>query len=142
MANYSNDENLKAYEPNILDHLPNTSPTSTSFDVQHAESKRVIDEILVTRLPESLAKSIKDGDKTMNDVVDETDLQTVSVYHTLFLIFNWLSSREDDIFGIKSQKYLAFFKEKLAGLSVDISTDDDNDFEQETMLDGIKLFRA
>ena len=143
MANYSTDDNLKAYEPNILDHLPNTTPTTTSFDDQHAESKRIIDEVLITRLPENIRDQIKAGDKTMNEVVDEADLQTISVYHTMFVIFNWISSKEDDIFGIKSKKYRQLFHEKLTTLSVDISTDDDDtDFEQETTLDGIKLFRA
>ena len=143
MANYSTDTNLKAYEPNILDHLPNTTPTTTSFDDQHAESKRIIDEILITRLPENIRDQIKAGDKTMNEVVDEADLQTISVYHTMFVIFNWISTKEDDIFDIKSKKYRQLFLEKLTNLSVDISTDDDDtDFEQETTLDGIKLFRA
>lgn len=143
MANYSTDDNLKAYEPNILDYLPNTTPTTENFNVQHTESKRIIDEILITRLPESIQDQIKEGDKTMNDVVDEADLQTVSVHHTMFLIFNWLSNKEQDIFDIKSKKYRQLFQEKMTGLAVDISTDEDEtDFEQETMLDGVKLFRG
>ena len=143
MANYSTDNNLKVYEPNILDHLPNTTPTTEDFDDQHAESKRIIDEILIKRLPENVREQIKTGNKTMNNVVDEADLQTVSVYHTLFLVFNGLSSKEEDIFDIKSQKYRELFQEKLSELAVDISTDDDDtDFEQETTLDGIKLFRT
>jgi len=142
MANYSTDTDLKAYEPSILRHLPNTSPTTTDFNVQHAESKRVIDELMMTRLPEELKDYIRKGQMTMNDLVDENDLKTVSVFHTLFLIFNWLSSREDDIFSIKRERYRELYQEHLAGLAVDISIDDDADFEDELTLEGIKLFRS
>ena len=143
MSNYSTDSDLIAYEPDILNHLPNTDPPTTSFDSQHAESKRVLDEIILARLPQSLRWKIKKGERTMNDVVDEADLKTVSVFHTLFLIFNWLSTREKDIFEVKSARYKKLFDEKLASLSFDISTDDNpEDFEDEVDTSGVKLFRA
>ena len=143
MANYSSDSDLLAYEPDILNYLPETSPPTTSFDSQHAESKRIIDEIILTRLPDSLRRKIKDGEKTMNEVVDEADLKTVSVLHTLFLIFNWLSIREGDIFDTKSAKYRELFNQKLASLSFDISTDGDaEDFEEEVETGGVEIFRA
>ncbi|NQT81530.1 hypothetical protein HQ563_00785 [bacterium] len=143
MANYSSDEDLLAYEPDILNHLPETTPPTTSFDTQHAESKRIIDEIILTRLPQSLRQKIKDGDKSMNDAVDEADLKTVSVLHTFFLIFNWLSMNKGDIFDIKSVKYRRLFEEKLSSLSFDISTDSDaEDFEEEVETGGVKIFRA
>ncbi len=143
MANYSSDNDLMAYEPDILNHLPNTSPPTTSFDSQHAESKRIIDEIILTRLPESLRQKVKSGDKTMNDVVDEADLKTVSILHTLFLVSNWLSIKEGDIFDIKSAKYRRLFEEKLGSLSFDISTDADaDDFEDEVETGGVEIFRA
>jgi len=143
MANYSCDEDLLAYEPDILSHLPETTPPTTSFDTQHAESKRIIDEIILDRLPASLRLKIKNGEKTMNDVVDEGDLKTVSVLHTLFLIFNWLSTREEDIFDIKSAKYRGLFEQKLSSLSFDISTDSDaEDFEDEVETGGVEIFRA
>ena len=143
MANYSSDSDLLAYEPDILNHLPNTDPPTTSFDAQHTESKRVIDEIILTRLPEWLRWKIKDGDKTMNDVVDEADLKTVSVLHTLFLVFNWLCTKEGDIFSIKAARYKRLFDEKLTSLSFDISTDETaDDFEDETETGGVGIFRA
>ena len=71
MANYSNDEALEVYEPNILEYLPETVPETTSFDAQHAEAKRIIDEIIIKRLPDSLKTDLKNGDVTMNDVVDD-----------------------------------------------------------------------
>jgi len=143
MANYSSDSDLLAYEPDILNHLPNTDPPTTSFDSQHAESKRVIDEVILTRLPEWLRWKIKDGEKTMNDVVDEADLKTVSVLHTLFLIFNWLSTTEGDIFEVKSARYKRLFDEKLTSLSFDISTDETaDDFENEIETGGVEIFRA
>lgn len=143
MANYSMDSDLVAYEPDILAHLPNTDPPTTSFDAQHAESKRILDEMILTRLPEWLRSKIKDGEKTMNDVVDVADLKTVSVFHTLFLIFNWLSTRGKDIFEVKSARYKKLFDEKLASLSFDISTDDNpDDFEEEVETGGVELFRA
>jgi len=142
MANYSCDDDLLAYEPDILTHLPETTPPTTSFDTQHAESKRVIDEIILDRLPESLRRKVKNGDKTMNDVVDEADLKTVSILHTLFLIFNWLSTKEGDIFAIKSGKYRQLFQEKMSSLSFDISTDSDEDFEEEVETGGVEIFRA
>lgn len=143
MANYSNDTGLKAYEPNILDYLPETSPPTTSFDTQHAESKRIIDEVILKRLPTELKAKVKSGELTMNDVVDETDLTTVSVFYTFFSIFNWLSTRNDDIFAIKAAKYLDLFKEKFANLSFDISTDGtDSDFEDEVDTGNIRLERG
>jgi len=143
MANYSSDDDMLAYEPDVLSHLPETTPTTTSFDTQHAESKRIIDEIILDRLPEYLRLKIKNGEETMNDVVDEADLKTVSVLHTLFLIFNWLSLKEGDIFDIKSAKYRQLFNEKLSSLSFDISTDGDaEDFEEEVETGGVEIFRA
>ena len=143
MANYSSDNDLLAYEPDILSRLPNTDPPTTSFDAQHAESKRVIDEVIVTRLPESARQKVKSGEKSMNDVVDEADLKTVSVLHTLFVIFNWLSTKEGDIFAVKSAKYHKLFEEKMASLSFDISTDSDaDDFEDEMETGGVEIFRA
>lgn len=143
MANYSSDDDLLAYEPDVLSHLPETTPTTTSFDTQHAESKRIIDEIILDRLPEYLRLKIKNGEETMNDVVDEADLKTVSVLHTLFLIFNWLSLKEGDIFDIKSAKYRQLLEEKLSSLSFDISTDSDaEDFEEEAETGGVEIFRA
>ncbi len=143
MANYSSDDDLLPYEPDVLRHLPETTPTTTSFDTQHAESKRIIDEIILDRLPEYLRLKIKNGEETMNDVVDEADLKTVSVLHTLFLIFNWLSLKEGDIFDIKSAKYRQLLEEKLSSLSFDISTDSDaEDFEEEVETGGVEIFRA
>ncbi len=143
MANYSCDDDLLAYEPDVLSHLPDTTPETTSFDAQHAESKRIIDEILLDRLPSSLRRKIKTGEKTMNDVVDEADLKTVSVLHTLFLIFNWLSVKQGDIHQIKSLRYRGLYEGKLASLSFDISTDSDaEDFEDEVETGGVELFRA
>jgi hypothetical protein len=143
MANYSSDEDLLAYEPGILSHLPETTPPTTSFDAQHAESKRIIDEIILDRLPASLRLKIRNGEKTMNDVVDEADLKTVSVLHTLFLIFNGLCTREEDIFDVKSAKYRGLFEQKLSSLSFDISTDSDaDDFEDEVETGGVEIFRA
>ncbi len=143
MANYSTDDDLLAYEPGILDHLPDTTPPTTSFDAQHAESKRIIDEIILDRLPEYLRLKIKNGEETMNDVVDEADLKTVSVLHTLFLIFNWLSTKEGDIFDTRSAKYRQLFEQKLSSLSFDISTDSNaEDFEEEVETGGVEIFRA
>ena len=143
MPNYSSDNDLLAYEPDVLNYLPETTPPTTSFDSQHEESKRIIDEVILTRLPGWLSSKVKNGEKTMNDVVDEADLKTVSILHTLFLIFNWLSTKEGDIFDIKSGKYRKLFDEKLSSLSFDISTDDDaEDFEDETETGGVEIFRA
>ena len=143
MANYSCDDDLLAYEPDVLSHLPETTPPTTSFESQHTESKRIIDEIILDRLPQFLRQKIKKGERTVNDVVDESDLKTVSVFHTFFLIFNWLSVKEGDIFEIKSLKYRRLYDEKLASLSFDISTDSDaEDFEEEVETGGVEIFRA
>jgi hypothetical protein len=75
--------------------------------------------------------------------VDEADMKTVSVLHTLFLVFNWLSTREGDIFDAKSARYRRLFDEKLSSLSFDISTDSDaGDFEDEVETGDVQLFRA
>ena len=143
MTNYSNDEALEVYEPNILEYLPDTDPPTTSFDEQHGEAKRIIDEIILKRLPAGLKNSVKNGDLTMNDVVDENGLKTVSIFYTLFSIFNWLSMNDNDIFATKASKYLDLFKQKFAELSFDISTDGDSlDFEEEVDTSNIRLERG
>jgi hypothetical protein len=143
MSNYSSDTDLLAYEPTVQDHLPETIPPTSSFDIQHEESKRIIDEIILARLPEWIRRKIRKGETSVNDVVDEADLKTVSVFHTLFLIFNGLSTEKGDIFDIKSEKYWGLFEQKLSGLSFDISTDSEaGDFEDEVESGGVEIFRA
>lgn len=142
MPNYSNDDDLKVYEQGILEHLPETTPQTTSFDVQHAEAKRILDEIIIRRLPEGVKARVKRGEITMNDVVDESDLKTVSVFYTLFVIFNRLSTNKDDIFAVKASKYLELFKEKSADLSFDISTDSDADMDGEIDASNIRIERG
>lgn len=142
MSNYSNDNDLRVYEPNILEHLPETAPPTTSFDVQHAEAKRILDEIIIRRLPEADKARVKRGEVTMNDVVDESDLKTVSVFYTLFVIFNRLSMNKDDIYSVKASKYLELFKEKSADLSFYITTDNDADFDEEIDAGNIRIERG
>jgi hypothetical protein len=123
MTNYSADTDLEAYEPTVLTHLPDTTPTTTSFDTQHAEAKRVIDEIIVRHLPDDLRESLQLGEATLDELVDEADLKTVSVFYTLFMIFNWISSRRGDIYWHKARTYRALFQEALSTLSFDVATE-------------------
>jgi len=123
MTNYSTDTDLEAYEPMVLTHLPDTTPTTTSFDVQHAEAKRIIDEIIVRHLSDDLRDSLQSGEATIEDLVDESDLKTVSVFYTLFMVFNWISSRRGDIYWHKARTYRALFQEALSTLSIDVSPD-------------------
>jgi hypothetical protein len=142
MSNYSNDSDLKIYEANVLEYLPDTTPPTASFDAQHAEAKRILDEIIIRRLPEGVKARVKRGEATMNDVVDESDLKTVSVFYTLFVIFNRLSTSAEDIFAVKASKYLALFKEKTADLSFDISTDGNADMDEEIDTGNIRVERG
>jgi len=143
MTNYSNDEALEVYEPNIMQHLPDTEPETASFDSQHAEAKRIIDEIILRRLPSELRVKVKSGESTMNDIVDEGDLKTVSIFYVLFSIFNGLSTSDEDIFAVKAGKYLDLFRQKLAELAFDVSTDNEgSDFEQEIDTSNIRLERG
>jgi hypothetical protein len=83
----------------------------------------VIDEIILKHLPDELREAVRAGDSSLDDVVDETDLKTVSIFYTLFMIFNWISSRRGDIFWHKARTYRVLFQEAMGGLSFDISTD-------------------
>jgi len=142
MTNYSTDTDLKAYEPTVLNYLPNTTPTTTSFDDQHGEAKRVIDEIILKHLPEDLRTAVRDGENTLDDIVDEADLKTVSVFYTLFVIFNWISSRRGDIFWHKARTYQMLFQESMGALSFDVSTDAvASTFEGEIRLGEVTLER-
>jgi len=142
MTNYSTDTDLKAYEPTVLNHLPNTVPTTTSFDDQHAESKRVIDEIVLKHLPDTLRTAVREGDSTLADIVDEDGLKTLSIFHTLFVVFNWISSRRGDIFWHKARTYRALFEETISTLSLDVSTDTvASTFEGEIRLGELTLER-
>lgn len=93
MGNYSNDQDLRVYEPNILEFLPDAKPGD--FEGHHAKAKLVVDQALL---------------------FDEQDLKTASIYYALFSLFMSLSQRENDIFYIKAMKYLALFKEKVTEL--------------------------
>jgi len=142
MTNYSTDTDLKAYEPTVLNYLPNTTPTTTSFDDQHGEAKRVIDEIILKHLPEDLRTAVRDGENTLDEIVDEADLKTVSVFYTLFVIFNWISSRRGDIFWHKARTYQMLFQESMGALSFDVSTDAvASTFEGEIRLGEVTLER-
>jgi len=142
MTNYSTDTDLKAYEPTVLNYLPNTTPTTTSFDDQHDEAKRVIDEIILRHLPEDLRQAVRDGEQSLEDILDEADLKTVSVFYTLFVIFNWISSRRGDIFWHKARTYQMLFQEAMGGLSFDVSTDAvASTFEGEIRLGDVTLER-
>ena len=142
MTNYSTDTDLEAYEPTVLNHLPDTTPTTTSFDDQHGEAKRVIDEIVLKHLPGDLRTAVREGDSTLADIVDEVDLKTVSIFYALFVIFNWISSRRGDIFWHKARTYRALFEEAMSALSFDVSTDAvATTFEGEIRLGEITLER-
>jgi hypothetical protein len=142
MSNYSMDADLEAYEPTVLTHLPDTSPTTTSFDVQHAEARRVIDEIILRHLPDELRDAVRSGEADLADILDEEDLKTVSVFYTLFMIFNWISSRRGDIYWHKARTYRALFQESMSTLSVDISTDAvPTTFEGEIRLGDVSIER-
>ena len=142
MTNYSTDTDLRAYEPTVLTHLPNTAPTTTSFDDQHAEAKRVIDEVVLKHLPGDLRTAVRDGDNTLADIVDETGLKTVSTFYTLFVIFNWISARRGDIYWHKARTYRALFEEAMGTLSFDISTDTvTTTFEGEVRVGALHLER-
>ena len=142
MTNYSTDMDLEAYEPTVLNHLPDTTPTTTDFDNQHDEAKRVIDEIVLKHLPDELREAVRMGDTNLEDIVDEADLKTVSIFYTLFMIFNWISSRRGDIFWHKARTYRALFEEAMSALSFDVSTDTvASTFEGEIRLGEITLER-
>jgi hypothetical protein len=142
MTNYSTDTDLEAYEPTVLNHLPDTTPTTTSFDEQHAEAKRVIDEIILKHLPNELRQAVRAGETSLDDIVDEADLRGVSVFYTLFMIFNWISSRRGDIFWHKARTYRALFQEAMGTLSFDISIDAvTTTFEDEIRLSEISMER-
>jgi hypothetical protein len=142
MTNYSTDTDLEAYEPTVLVHLPDTTPTTTSFDVQHGEAKRVIDEIILRHLPDELREAVRSGEADLDDILDEADLKTVSVFYTLFMIFNWISSRRGDIYWHKARTYRALFQESVSTLSVDVSTDAvPSTFEGEIRLGDVSIER-
>jgi hypothetical protein len=142
MTNYTTDTDLEAYEPTVLNHLPDTTPTTTSFDDQHAEAKRVIDEIVLRHLPDELRDAVRAGETTLEDILDETDLKTVSIFYTLFMIFNWISSRRGDIYWHKARTYRALFQEAMGALSVDVSTDTvASTFEGEIRLGDVSVER-
>ena len=142
MTNYSTDTDLEAYEPTVLTHLPDTTPTTTDFDAQHAEAKRVIDEIILRHLPDALRDEVRSGERTLEEILDEADLKTVSVFYTLFMVFNWISSRRGDIYWHKSRTYRALFEDAMSTLSLDVSTDAvASTFEGEIRLGEIELER-
>ena len=66
----------------------------------------------------------------------------MSVFYTLFVIFNWISSRRGDIFWHKARTYQMLFQEAMGGLSFDVSTDAvASTFEGEIRLGDVTLER-
>ncbi len=118
MANYSVDKDLEVYEQTVLTHLPQDP---TRFTAQHAEAKRVIDEIILLHL---------DG-HTLSHAIDEADLKTVSVFYTLFMIFNWISARRGDNYWHKARTYRALFEDAMSTLSLDVVTCEEQDNGEE-----------
>jgi len=133
---YCDDADLRAYEPKIFDYW-------NEYLTQKLESNRIIDEMILPRLPGWLRLKIRNGEKTIGDVVRAADLKTCAIYHTLYLIFSWVNAERGDLYEHKAARYLKLFREKLSSLSFDISTDENPaDFEEEVEDGGVQIFRA
>jgi hypothetical protein len=97
---FSTDDNLKAYEPDILSWLPDGY---SSFNHIHRESRNnIVDWLDEIRLRKS------NGDRfEARDLLEKEQVRRISCYMTLRVIFEGLSNQVDDVFDKKRQKFQA-----------------------------------
>lgn len=125
---FSTDDNLKAYEPDILSWLPEGY---SSFNHIHRESRNnIVDWLDEARLRKS------NGDRfEARDLLEKEQVRRLSCYMTLRVIFEGLSNQVDDVFDKKRQKFEGLeAKAKNRGyITLDFNDDgqaDDNDRQE------------
>lgn len=125
---FSSDDNLKAYEPDILSWLQDGY---SSFNHIHRESRNnIVDWLDEIRLRKS------NGDRfEARDLLEKEQVRRLSCYMTLRVIFEGLSNQVDDVFDKKRQKFEGLeAKAKNRGyITLDFNDDgqaDDNDRQE------------
>lgn len=111
---WTTDTDLASWEPGITNFLPSVQ---SDFSLQHEEAKRIIIDDLIQELV------IKEE----ADILQTTELKSLSIFKTLEIIFNFLSVKEGDKYDQRSQKYLKKyndeFVQRLEALTVDLDDD-------------------
>jgi len=96
---FSSDEEIKAYEPDILKWLP---PGKWTYNNIHRRAQ----ETLLTELYKNRIFNT-DGTKiTKDQIVDITEVREWSIFKTLSIIFSGISNKVDDVFSVKASMYL------------------------------------
>jgi hypothetical protein len=96
---FSTDEELKAYEPDILKWLP--MGKSTYNNIHRRVQEMILTELYKNRIINSDTTKI-----TKDQIVDITEVREWSVFKTLNLIYSGISNKPDDVFATKSTMYL------------------------------------
>jgi len=113
-APYSDDQDLLAYEPDILRWLPETQ---ADYLPQHNESRKYIlnalqkDKVIIEE----------------SDLGDTSELRVLSVFKTLQTIFGFLSANEGDSFDDKSMQYSKRYSDEYQNVRDTLSVDADGD---------------
>jgi len=115
MANYSVDADLAPYESDLTWALDGAA----DFMTQATEAKRILDDHMVGTM------EIDADDLADLSTVTLSVLKTLSVFYTLYQIFNKHANGPGDSFDLKAQRYLEMYQAKLIGLKVRLGTDDD-----------------
>lgn len=115
---FSTDDNLKAYEPDILSWLPEGY---SSFNHIHRESRNnIVDWLDEIRLRKS------NGDRfEARDLLEKEQVRRISCYMTLRVIFEGLSNQVDDVFDKKRAKFEALERSSKNRNYLTLDFDDD-----------------
>ena len=95
---FSKDDELKAYEPDILKWRPEGRWT---FNNVH----RRVQEMILTELYKNRILNSDTSKITKDQIVDIAEVREWSIYKTLFLIYAGISNKSEDVFAAKSSMY-------------------------------------
>jgi hypothetical protein len=136
-ALFSNDDELKAHETNIIEFLPDGK---SSWKFQH----RRVQAMIMDEIARRGFRDVEGEKYTKADVVDVLEVREWATFKCLEVIMNGLSNAVDDVFSVKADKYmkLADAASKRAYLALDHSGDGTlSDAEKLLPFDKIKLER-
>ena len=125
---WSDDSDLIGYEPDILKYIPQGR---NSFKNIHRSAQRLIlDWLYAIRIYKN------DGSKiTKDDLIPTEDVKQLSIYWTLYLIWQGMSNKPDDVFAQKASNYLKMVNSSKNSGRIQADFNDDGDLDTDDNID-------